>query len=59
VSADIYPSWEAVFKARSLKEMFDKVHAGKDYEQTVGGMGKLRDLAQRELVYIEERVAKK
>jgi len=60
VSADIYPTWEAVFKPRTtLKEMFQKVHAGKDYEQTVGSMGKLRDLAQRELMYIEERVTRK
>jgi hypothetical protein len=59
LSVDIYPNWEAVFKARSLQETFKKVHPGKDYEQTVGGMSKLRDLAQRDLMYVEEIVTKK
>jgi hypothetical protein len=58
LSADIYPTWEAVFKNRSLKDAFQKAHPGKDYEQTVSPMGKLRDLAVRELWRIEERVAK-
>ena len=56
LSADIYPSWEAVFKTRSLSTMFNKVHAGKNYDELVGQMGKLRDLARRELLVVEEKV---
>jgi hypothetical protein len=59
LSIDIYPTWEAVFKRRSMQETFNKVHAGKDYDQVMGGMGKLRDLAQRDLMYVEEVVTKK
>jgi hypothetical protein len=59
LSVDIYPTWESVFKRRSLQDTFKKVHAGKDYDQVVGGMGKLRDLAHRDLMYAEEVVAKK
>jgi hypothetical protein len=58
VSADIYPTWEAVFKTHDTQASFKKVHPDKDYEQTMGGMSKLRDLAQRDLLVIEERVAK-
>jgi hypothetical protein len=59
LSVDVYPNWEAVFKRRSLQDMFHKVHPGKDYEQVVGPMNKLRDLAQRDLMYAEEVVTKK
>jgi hypothetical protein len=58
-SADIYPSWEAVFKPRNTEAIFKQVHPGKDYQETMGSISKLRDLAQRELLYIEERVARK
>ena len=58
VSADIYPSWDAVFKSQNAQEAFKKAHPDKDYQQTMGGMSKLRDLAQRDLLVIEERVAK-
>lgn len=59
MSADIYPSWEAVFKTRTnMEELFKKAHPDKDYQQTFAGMSKLRDLAQRELLVIEDRVAK-
>jgi hypothetical protein len=58
-SVDIYPSWEATFKARNPQEIFKKAHPDKDYQQTMGSLTKLRDLAQRDLMVIEERVAKK
>ncbi|MCC6341473.1 MAG: hypothetical protein IT166_04710 [Bryobacterales bacterium] len=55
-SADIFPNWEAAFKPRNLQAMFAKVHAGKDFEETMSGLSKLRDLARRELWVIEESV---
>lgn len=58
-SVDIYPSWEATFKARNPQDIFKKAHPDKDYQQTMAGLSKLRDLAQRDLMVIEERVGKK
>jgi hypothetical protein len=58
-SADIYPTWDAVFKQRSTQATFEKIHSGKNYQQTMDRVPKLRDLARRELWVIVERVAKK
>jgi hypothetical protein len=58
MSADIFPSWDAVFKGRDPQTAFPKVHPGKDYKVTMGGLGKLRDLAERHLMVIVERAAK-
>jgi hypothetical protein len=58
LSVDIYPTWEAVFKTRNVQETFAKVHPGKDYTQVMGGLTKLRDLAQRDLMYVEEVMTK-
>jgi hypothetical protein len=58
-TADIYPNWAEVFKTRSTEEMFKKVHPGKDLQQTFAPQTKLRDLAERHLVVVEDRVAKK
>jgi hypothetical protein len=58
-SADIYPSWDAAFKQRSTQTTFEKVHSGKNYQQTMTRLGKVRDLARRELWVVVERVAKK
>ena len=58
-SADIYPSWDAAFKQRSTQATFEKIHTGKNYQQTMDRGFKLRDLARRELLVILERVAKK
>jgi len=58
-SADIYPSWDAAFKQRSVQTTFEKVHSGKNYQQTMTRLGKVRDLARRELWVVVERVAKK
>lgn len=55
-SADIFPTWDAAFKPRNLQETFAKVHAGKDYRETMSGLSKLRDLARRELWVILEIV---
>jgi len=59
VTADIYPSWEATFQQRNTTDMFKKAHPGKDLQQTMAPQTKLRDLAQRNLMIIEERVTKK
>jgi len=58
-SADMYPSWDAAFKQRSIQTTFDKVHSGKNFQQTMNRLSKLRDLARRELWVVVERVAKK
>jgi len=58
-SADIYPSWDAAFKQRSVRTTFDKIHSGKNFQQTMDRLPKLRDLARRELWVVVERVAKK
>ncbi|HUS08608.1 MAG TPA: hypothetical protein VMZ52_20045 [Bryobacteraceae bacterium] len=58
-SADIYPDWKATFTLRNTGEIFKKVHPGKDYQETMANLGKLRDLGQRHLLMIEERIAKK
>jgi hypothetical protein len=57
-SADFYPSWGAAFKPRPGQPAFEKVHKGKNYQQTMTRLGKLRDLAERNMLIIEERVAK-
>ncbi|HEY7615422.1 MAG TPA: hypothetical protein VH744_01350 [Terriglobales bacterium] len=58
-SADIYPSWKVTFQTRTTVETFKKAHPSKDYQQTMAPLGKLRDLARRELLVIEERISKK
>lgn len=58
-SADIYPNWKATFQARNTAEIFKKAHPGKDAQETMANLGKLRDLARRELLVIEERISKK
>ena len=57
-SADMYPTWEAVFKSRSMSETFAKVHPGKKLEDASATMGKVRSLARRELWVVVERVEK-
>jgi hypothetical protein len=58
LTADIYPNWEEVFKNRDFEGIFKKAHPDKNADQTMGTVDKLRDLARRELYYIEERVSK-
>jgi hypothetical protein len=57
-SADMFPTWEAAFKSRSLQAAFEKVHPGKSYFDAATQMNKLRSLAKRELWQIVERVEK-
>jgi hypothetical protein len=57
-SADMFPTWEAAFKSRSLQAAFEKVHPGKSYFEAATNMNKLRSLAKREMWQIVERVEK-
>ena len=59
-TADIFPSWEAAFKTMSSgRDLFAKVHPGKNFGEVMGNMSKMRDHAKRELWVIVERVEKK
>lgn len=59
-TADIFPSWEAAFKTMSPgREVFAKVHPGKNIDEVMGNMSKMRDHAKRELWVVVERVEKK
>lgn len=57
-TADMFPTWEAVFQNRGIDEAFAKVHPGKDIDKTFDEVAKLRSLAVRELWVVRERVAK-
>ena len=59
LSADMFPTWAAAFASRSMEEAFKKVHPGKNYQAAVDTMGKIRDIARRELWVVVERVEKK
>jgi hypothetical protein len=56
VSVDVFPSWEAVFKPLGMRDMFAKVHPGKDYTQTFEKLPEIRTLARRELYVVEHSV---
>lgn len=58
-SADMFPTWEAAFASRPSEDVFAKVHAGKSYQETMGPINKLRNLARREMWVVVERVEKK
>ena len=58
LTADIYPNWEEAFRNRDLGKVFAQVHPGKNPEQTMNYVAELRNLAHRQLLYIEERVSK-
>jgi hypothetical protein len=56
VTADVLGNWEAVFKQNSLADSWKKAHPGKDLDKTMDALGKLRDLAHRDLYVVQERV---
>lgn len=58
-SADMFPTWEAAFKSRSLEDAFKKVHPGKSAQEAMTGINKAREIARRELWIVVERVEKK
>ena len=57
-SANIYPNFEAVFDSVRMADIFDKVHPNKDIDEYRAKLGKARDIANRELWRIVERVTK-
>lgn len=57
-SSDMFPTWQAAFAARSAQAVFEKAHPGKNYQETMGNLGKLRSLARRELWVVVARVEK-
>jgi hypothetical protein len=57
-TGDMFPSWEAAFKNRSIEQAFAEAHPGKNIDATFEGMDKLRSLGQRELWTVVERVEK-
>jgi hypothetical protein len=57
-SADMFPSWQATFTSRPGRPIFEKVHPGKNYDEAMAEMSKMRSLAQRELWVVVERVEK-
>jgi hypothetical protein len=57
-TADVFPTMEAAFKSRDTKATFEKVVAGRKYEETFAEFSKIRDLARRELWTVVERVTK-
>ena len=58
-SADVFPNWDAAVKNRDPRPAFKKAHPDKNYEHTMENLPKLRDLAERELLVIEERITRK
>ncbi len=56
MSVYVYPTWNAVFEYPPASEVFKKVHAGKNWDETVGSMRKSAELYRRHLYVIEELV---
>jgi hypothetical protein len=61
MTADMFDTADAAltFGGAMMQAAFEKAHPGKDYQQDFGRVGKLRNLAQRQLFVIDERVTKK
>ena len=56
-TADIFPTWEAAFKQLSPgREVFAKVHPGKNADEVMGKLNSLRDHARRDLWVVVERI---
>lgn len=57
-SADVFADWNAAFGQRGVREAFEKAHPGKNIQDVMSGLNKLRTLARRHLVVVEDRIAK-
>jgi len=57
-SADVFADWNAAFAPRGIREAFEKAHPGKNLQEVMGGLNKLRSLARRHLVVVEERLSR-
>lgn len=58
MTADIYPSFDAVFKPISMGPIFAKVHPGKNAAEVNAASAKARTIVRTELFQIVERIAK-
>ena len=56
ISADVFPSWDAVFTQRSTEKTFKQVHADKDMNQVFEKLGKSREHDLRELMVVEDKI---
>ena len=56
-TADMYPTWAAVFQPWAGEAAFAKVHPDKNLDETFEKLGELRSLAVRELWVVAERIA--
>lgn len=56
-TADMYPTWAAVFQPWTGATAFAKVHPGKNLDETFAHLDELRSLAVRELWVVAERIA--
>ena len=62
MTADMFATADAalnLFGGGVMQAAFQKAHPGKDYQQDFGRVSKLRNLAQRHLLIVDERVSKK
>ena len=61
MTADMFATADAAlnFGGGVMQAAFEKAHPGKDYQQDFGRVAKLRNLAQRHMFIVDERVAKK
>lgn len=57
-SVDMYPTWQALFAPRSIQKVFEKVHAGKDFEHEMSRINKYREVTRRDLWVVVDRVEK-
>ncbi len=56
VTLDVYSSWESALKSRSVSDTFKKIHPTRNQETTFEAINKSRDLALRELLYVQDKV---
>ena len=59
VTVDVYPSWEAVFKAQidpAFNDRFKKVHPDMDQEKTFANMQKVRSQSWTRLFVLEDMI---
>jgi hypothetical protein len=59
MSADVFPTSQAALNWTGVQAMFEKIHPGQNYQETMARLGKLRNLAERQLFVFEERISKK
>ncbi|HYI98032.1 MAG TPA: hypothetical protein VEX68_31125 [Bryobacteraceae bacterium] len=56
ITVDVYSSWDTALKSRSVSDTFKKIHPTRNQETTFEAINKSRDLALRELLYVQDKV---